>query len=492
MIRNGEMTVAEVKRVLRRYWWTAPTLTVAVAFLGFLATLVLPRKYTSTTLVFVEQPTVPTDFVKPVVTDDLNHRLASMQEQVLSRSRLQPIIEKFNLYPGLRSSTHMEDLVERLRKSVEVDLVQPMQGSINRQPPGFHVSVTFSDPRLAQQICTEITSMFMEQNVKRREQQAADTTQFLSEQLEEAKAKLDEQDRKLAEFKSRNLGILPEQEQTNLSLLAGMNTQLESITQSLSRAQQDKAFNETMLSQQEANWKAQQAGSLNPESMEQQLGLLEDQLAVLQSKYTPEHPDVIKLKSQIEELKRHIAEDPHPKSSGSSGSALREPAPIQQLRAKVKQDDLNIADLVKRQSQIQEQIHILQARVQASPMVEQQFKELTRNYQSASEFYNDLLKKRQNSAMATDLEHQQESETFRVLDPPSLPVTPSYPKLLTFVGGGAAAGLVLALGTLYLLALSDKAMYGERDVELCLKLPVLALVPSFEVVGKGGLAVRRK
>ena len=493
MIRNGEMTVAEMKRVLRRYWWTAPTLTVALAFLGFLTTLVLPRKYTSTTLVFVEQPTVPTDFVKPVVTDDLNHRLASMQEQVLSRSRLQPIIEKFNLYPGLRSSTHMEDLVERLRKSIEVDLVQPMQGSINRQPPGFHVSVTFSDPRLAQQICTEITSMFMEQNVKRREQQAADTTQFLSQQLEEAKAKLDEQDRKLAEFKSRNLGILPEQEQTNLSLLAGMNTQLESITQSLSRAQQDKAFNETMLSQQEASWKAQQAGSLNPESMEQQLGLLEDQLAVLQSKYTQEHPDVIKLKSQIEELKRHIAEDPHPKSSGSSSaSALREPAPIQQLRAKVKQDDLNIADLVKRQSQIQEQIHTLQARVQASPMVEQQFKELTRNYQSASEFYNDLLRKRQNSAMATDLEHQQESETFRVLDPPSLPVTPSYPKLLTFVGGGAAAGLVLALGTLYLLALTDKAMYGERDVELCLKLPVLALVPSFEVVGKGGLAVRRK
>jgi len=454
---------------------------------------VVPRKYTSTTLVFVEQPTVPTDFVKPVVTDDLNHRLASMQEQVLSRSRLQPIIEKFDLYPSLRSTTHMEDLVGRLRKSIEVDLVQPMQGSYNKQPPGFHVSVTFSDPRLAQQICTEITSMFMEQNLKRREQQAADTTQFLSQQLDEAKTKLDEQDRKLAEFKSKNLGILPEQEQTNLSLLAGMNTQLESVTQSLSRAQQDKAFNETMLSQQEASWKAQQAGSQNPETLEQQLGLVEDQLAVLQSKYTPEHPDVIKLKSQVQELKRRIAEDPGAKGSpGSSQSALREPAPLQQLRAKVKQDDLNIADLVKRQSQIQEQIHILQARVQASPMVEQQFKELTRNYQSASEFYNELLKKRENSAMATDLEHQQESQTFKVLDPPSLPVTPSFPKLLNFIGGGAAAGLTLALATMYFLALSDKAMYGERDVELCLKLPVLALVPSFEVLGKSGVAVRKK
>jgi protein tyrosine kinase modulator len=119
--------------------------------------------------------------------------------------------------------------------------------------------------------------------------------------------------------------------------------------------------------------------------------------------------------------------------------------------------------------------------LQASPVVEQQLKEMTRSYQTASEIYNDLLKKRENSAMATDLEHEQQGENFKVLDAPSLPTTPSFPKKIIFVGGGLGAGFALSLGILYLLAVSDKAMYSERDVELCLKIPVLTNVPSFDV-----------
>ncbi|MGB8495398.1 MAG: Wzz/FepE/Etk N-terminal domain-containing protein [Candidatus Acidiferrum sp.] len=481
MIRNGEISLADVKRIFRRYWWIPLVATVVCGTLGFVATRVVPKKYTSSTMVLVEQPTVPTDIVKPVVTDDLNHRLASMQEQILSRSRLQPIIEKFNLYSQSRSKEHMEDLVERLRKSIDVDLLPSMPGSVNRQPPGFQVSVTLNDGQLAQQICTEITSMFMEQNIKRREQQSADTTHFLSQQLDEAKARLDEQDEKLAQFKRQYLGSLPEEEQTNLSLLAGLNTQLEAVTQTLSRAQQDKAFNETMLGQQEASWKVAQSGQQNPETQEQQLVTLEDQLTALLSRYTPEHPDVVKLKTQIEDLKRKIATAPAQRPPSTVQENSHEPPQLQQLRAKIKQGELNIADQIKRQAQIQEQIRIIQGRVQASPMVEQQFKELTRNYQTSLENYNDLMKKRENSSMATDLEHQQESETFKVLDAPSLPLTPSFPKKIIFVGGGVGAGLALGLGIMYLLAVSDKSMYTERDVETCLKMPVLTMVPGFNV-----------
>jgi len=483
MVRNGEIALADIKRMLRRHWWIPLLTTCLFGAAGFTATLVLPKKFKSTTVVLVEQPTVPTDIVKPVVNDDLNHRLSSMSEQVLSRSRLQPIIQKLNLFAGERNPAKQEDVVDRLRKAIDVELMQPMSGSENRQPPGFHVSVTFDDPHLAQQICTEITSMFMEQNVKSRERKSVATTDFLSQQLDEAKAKLDEQDSKLAEFKRKNIGSLPEEEQTNLSLLNGLNSQLDATNQGISRAQQEKVATETMLSSQEAIWKATQTtGQLNPETQEQQLATLQDQLTILLSKYTPEHPDVIKLKSQIEELKKKLAVDPGSKAvSGSTQVNLHEPSQIQQLKAKLKQDELNIVDLTKRQNQIQEQIRILQSRVQASPMVEQQFKELTRNYQTALDFYNDLLRKQANSAMATDLEHQQESETFRVLDPPSLPESPSFPKPLMFIGGGLGGGLALGLGIMYLLALIDKAMYTERDVEVCLKLPVLAMVQNLEI-----------
>jgi len=481
MIRNGEFSLAEVKRIVRRYWWVLPITTVLAGLLGLLTALVLPKKYTSSTMVLVEPPTVSAEVIPTVVTEDLYHRLSSMKEQILSRSRLQPIIEKFDLYADKRPTEHMEDLVERLRKAIEVELIQPMPGSINRQPPGFQVSVSFTDAQMAQRICTEITSMFMEQNVTSREKQAQDTTQFLTEQLEEAKANLDQQDAKLAQFKRQYLGSLPEEQQSNLSLLTGMNSQLEATTQALSRAQQDKAFNESLFSQQEATWKASQSNAQTTDTLDQELVVLQDQLTALLAKYTPEHPDVIKLKIQIEETKRRMAvgSESKPGSATTQASAHESPQ-MQQLRAKIKQDDLSIADLSKHQAQIQEQIRILQGHVQSSPMVEQQFKELTRNYQSALENYNDLLKKEQKSAMATDLEHQQQSERFSVLDPPNLPIKPSFPRKGIFMAAGSGLGLMFGVGVLYLLALGDKAMYSERDVELCLKLPVLTTVPTYD------------
>lgn len=486
MVRNGEIGLAEAKRTLWRYWWILPLSTIILGVLGLIVTYVLPKRYTSETMVLVEQPTVGPDYVKPVISEDLSQRLASMKEKILSVTRLQPIIEKFGLYAGDRSRVHIEDLVERLRKVVEIRPMEPTPGAQSREMPGFYVDVTFNNPQLAQQICTEITSMFLEQNATERKQQAKVTTAFLSKQLEESKKNLDNQDVKLAQFKRQFLGSLPEEQQSNLNILTGMNAQLEANTQALSRAQQDKVFNESLLGQQEANWKASETGQ-NPETAEQQLSALQDQLTSLQSRYTPEHPDVIKLKNQIAELKRRLAEAPKnsPSAKVATQVAAAEPPQIQQLRARLRQDDVSIADLTKRQGQIQDGIRQLQGRVQASPMVEQQLKELTRNYQTAQDFYNDLLKKWQNAGVAGDLVSQQESEQFRVYDPPSLPDRPSFPKKVYFAGGGLGAGFALGVAILYLIVITDKSMHTERDVELALKLPVLALVPVLEVLMQG-------
>jgi polysaccharide chain length determinant protein (PEP-CTERM system associated) len=483
MIRNGEITIPEIKRILRGYWWIIPIAVLGCGSLGFAATMLLPKKYTSETLVLVDQPRVPTEFVKPVVTVDLNQRLASMQEQILSRTRLQPIIEKFGLFPTKRKNQTIDDVVEKLRTAVVVRPLDAMPGTGNHSLPGFYVDVTYENPQAAQQICTEITSMFMQQNSREREQQAVQTTSFLSAQLDEAKRKLDEQDQKLAAFKRQYLGSLPEEGQTNLNLLNSMNAQLEANIQSLNRAQQDKAFNESLLNQQEASAAVGVPVASNTgETPQQQLATLEEQLATLQSRYTPEHPDVVKLRNQVEEFKRRMTEAPKPATV---------PVPkvdsfqVQQLRAKIRQNDQTISDLSKRQNQLQEQLLQLQGRLQASPVVEQQLKEITRNYQTAQDFYNDLLKKREQSAMATDLEHQQQSEQFRVLDPPSLPDRPSFPNKTTFVGGGLGAGLALSLAILYLVGLLDKSMHSERDVELCLNLPVLTTVPALAGIGSG-------
>lgn len=486
MIRNGEISMSEVKRVLRKFWGILPLTVIGGVSLALGATVFIPKRFTSRTLVLVDQPTVSPDLVKPVVSEATNQRLASMQEQILSRSRLQPIIEKFGLYPSERGTVHMEDLVARLRAAIEVTPLEPMQGTQNRQLPGFHVNVTFDNPQVAQRICSEITTMFMEQNSNNINQQGTQTTEFFAQHVEEAKRKLDDQDAKLAEFKKKYMGSLPDQEQANLSLLAGMNSQLEANTQALTRAQQDKALNESLLASQLANWKTVKSGDTTPETLEQQLSALQDQLTALQARYTADHPDVIKSKIQIEQLKKRMADAP--KNTGAttnSQTAGIEPPAIQTLRAKLRQDDISLADLAKRQTQIQGQIGVLQGRIQSTPAVEQQFKELTRNYQSALDFYNDLLKKHDQAAIGTDLNRQQEGEQFRVLDPPSLPMTPSFPKKPVFAGAGLGGGLAIGLAILYLIAALDSSMHTERDVEICMKLPVLATVPSVAPAGRG-------
>jgi len=492
MVRNGEINLGDARRVLRRFWWILPITTILLGAIGLGAALVLPKKYTSQTMVLVEQPTIGPDYVKPVVTEDLNHRLASMQEQVLSRTGLQPIIEKFGLYPKDRDRVHIDALVEELRAAVTIKPMEATPGTQTHQLPGFYVDVTYDNPRTAQQICSEITSMILAQNAGDRQKQVRVTTDFLSQQLEEAKQSLDAQDAKLAQFKRQYLGSLPEEEQTNLNILTGMNTQLEANTQALSRAQQDKAFTESLLSQQEANWKASQIGQ-NPVTAEQQLAALEDQLTNLQARYTPEHPDIIKLKNQIEEVKKQLTAPPKDNTAANSTlqASVKEPPEIQQLRAKLRQDEISITDLAHRQSEIQEQIRQLQGRVQASPVVEQQFKELTRNYQTALDFYNDLLKKRQNAGVAGDLESEQQSEQFRVYDPPSLPDQPSFPKKVIFVGGGLGGGFALGLGILFLIAIGDKSLHNERDVELALKLPVLVTVPTLDLTGSPAIRTAR-
>jgi protein tyrosine kinase modulator len=490
MVGNNPISVTDIKRVLRRWWWILPLTTVFFGGLGTLAAMVLPKKYTSKTMVTVEDATISPKLLEPVITDDLNRQLGAMKEEILSRSRLQPVIEKLGLYQQERGKAHIEDLDDRLRASVNITPLEPMAGTANRQIPGFYINVTFNNGLLAQQICTEITSMFLEENARERQTKSQQTTGFFQQRLDEAKKKLDDEDAKLAEFKSKHPGEMPDQAQTSISLLSALNAQLESNTQQLSRAQQEKTFNESLLQQQLANL-AQATSSTgvvaSAETLDDQLTAQQQKLVSLLNIYTPEHPDVVKTQRAIEDLKKRIEEQQKAGTAATTATANAkptriEPPQVQQLRAKLRLDDQNIADLVKAQSRLQGEIGVLQGRIQATPMVEQEYKDLTRDYQTASENYNDLLKRLNTSEVAEHMENQQQSESFKVFDPPSLPNEPSFPNKLMFAGGGFGGGLALGLGCLYLIAAMDKSLHSERDVELGLKLPLLVSIPALDVV----------
>ncbi len=479
-----EMTMEDYFAMIRRRWVLIVGLALSGPLLAYGVSRLLPEKFKSQTLVLIEQPTVSNKIVESLDTTDINQRLASMQSQILSRSRLEPIIHQFNLYPRDVNREPMDDLVLRLQKAIEVTPILPMAETRAQQLPGFYIAVTLDNAQNAQGVCTALTSMFIEQNLRLRQENSEVTTRFLAQELATAKASLDEQDGKLAAFKSHHIGELPDDEQTNLNLLTGLTSQLDASTQALVRAQQDKTFTESLLSQQVAAWQAAQTGH-DPETLEQQLSVLQAHLATLQSSYTDDYPDVIRAKNDIAVLQKKITdgEGQNKASANNKGPKTSvEPAQIQQLRAQVHNDDLMIAAKTKEQEQIRKQINLYQDRVQSSPAVEQQYKELTRGYQTALESYNELQKKRDDSAMATNLERKQEGEQFRVLDPANLPEKPDFPNRPLFALGGLFGGLALGLGIAYLLEIKDSSFKTERDVEFALHLPVLAMVPAIELL----------
>ncbi|HEY6293574.1 MAG TPA: Wzz/FepE/Etk N-terminal domain-containing protein [Terriglobia bacterium] len=532
MIGNREMSLEDYTKILRRRlrWVLLPA--VLGALVGYLVTLVIPPEYTSVSLLLIERPTVPKDLVESTATDDLFTRLATMQEQIESRTRLQPLIERYDLYKGERKKS-MEDAVEEMRKAIsiqEVEWSSALAKTTNKQPvPGFTISFTSDNARQAQQVNTELTSMFMGENLQQHEDAARGTADFLANQLTDAKRALDEQDAKLAEFKRKNLGALPEDQGSNLQVLGTLNTQLASVTEELNRSEQDKAYAQSLLSQQEAAWKASQSGpdNVSTETLQDQLNKMKASLAMLQGRYTEDYPDVVKLKSNIVQVEKQIADQNAQQASAqspsgqnsaaqkpvapdataqnlggpasgagapASGQASDAPPSIQQLRARLKQTEIFIKAKTQEQAKLQQQIRSYESRLQVTPAVEEEYKQLSMGHDQALKFYNALLASRDQSQMSVDLETEGKGEHFNVLDSANLPQQPSFPVWWQFALGGLAGGLVIGMGLAVILELKDKAIRDERDVEFYLSLPTLGLVPTIGVEngknGKGGFLRR--
>ena len=486
----------------RRVWWIViPTLLAPLV--GFLVSYAFAPKYKSQSLVLVEGQKVPEGYVKPVVTEDLTQRIATMQQQVLTRSRLRPMIERLDL---AKNPNELDGLIASVRENLSIDPVQSTSVGSNAtvttssgkkkkaqssssnsgDVPGFYVSFTANKPRVAQQICAALTSMLLEENLKAREQLAQGTTDFLARQLEESKQTLDDLETKITSFKKDHMGQLPGDEDANLKVLMTLNSQLDASTQTLNRATQDKTYAETGLAQQLANWKSSQT-SMNPQTLEQQITSLQSQLVTLQSRYTDDHPDVIKTKNDIAELKRKLDEvnaAPIQAVESTAQASNSEPAEIRQLRSQIHQYDTVIKQVTDDQKRLQTQITQYQSRVALSPGIEEQYKGLTRDYDTAQRVYNDLLAKKSQAEIQTDMEHRQQGEQMRLLNPASLPDSPSFPTRWMFAAGGLGAGLGLGFGLAILKEFLDSSVRNERDVQAALELPMLGALPWI-VAGAG-------
>jgi polysaccharide chain length determinant protein (PEP-CTERM system associated) len=475
MLGHRALTLQDYTVILKRRWWMIAIPAIIFPIVGYGITFLVQPQYVSQTLVLVEQQKVPDTYVKPVVTEDLNGRLATMREQILSRSRLQPIIERFNLFANSKMS--MDDRIDLTRKNIDI---KPIQSEIARTGglPGFFISFKANDARTAQLVCGEIQSLFVSENLSDRQASASGTTEFLKGQLADAKAKLDEEDAKLAKFQQTYAGKLPGAETSNTSMLTTLNTQLDAATQGLARMEQDKSYAESILAlQQTQAGQTSEHGGASPQTDQVELQQLLAQEADLTTRYTDDYPDVVTIRRKIKELRQQMAKAPAPAViTAPSSPKPSDSLSVLQLRAQLRAMEQGIAQKKRDQTEIQAQLRMYQERIAASPAVEEEYKSITRDNQTAQAFYDDLLNKMNQSKMATDLEKRQQGEQFRVMDEPNLPEAPAFPKRPAFVMGGLALGLALGLLIVALLEYMDTALRSERDVWAFTKLPTLGVI----------------
>lgn len=475
MLGHRTLNVEDYVTILKRRWWIIMIPAIILPVLAVGATYFITPQYVSNTLVLIDQQKVPGDFVKPVVTEALDSRLAYMTEQILSRSSIEPIITKYNLYADQHLS--MDARVDLARKALHIEAIESEIARSNGLP-GFKIAFTANDPHTAQQVCSDITSLFTGANLKQRQAAADNTTDFLQEQINDAKRTLDDQDAKVAEFERENFGRLPGDEGSNVNIMSSLNSRLDATTQAIQTLEQNKSVTEALLAQQVQPVPAAVATYQASQAEEKELDELESQEADLTAHYTPDYPDVKEVQRKIRDLKAEMARDaaaPQPAPASTSTNRPDSAATVQ-LRAQLRGIEVQIQAKQREQDDLKRQIQSYEGRIQSSPEVEAEYKAITRDHDTALAFYNSLRDKMNQSQMTTDLEHRQEGETFTVLDAASLPTEPTYPKTASFAGGGLGGGIALGLLIVAFLEYKDTALRTEREVWDFTHLPTLAII----------------
>jgi polysaccharide biosynthesis transport protein len=486
---------------LQRRWTILLPLFLCWAIV-WTASWFIPSSYTSEALILVEQQKIPEQYVVPNVTESLQDRLQSMTAQILSRTRLQETINHYGLYQSRGAQGKMMpvgDPVERMRKDIKIEPVD--SASHPGQLTAFKIDYSAASPQLANKVNTELTSLFIQEDLRSQQELSQGTTTFLEGQLTDAKAKLEEQEAKVRAFKAQHFGDLPSQAETNVQILTGLQSQLESTQRDLDAARQQKLYLESLQQQYQAaqaNLGTDTATGSSVGAYDKELSALRQELADARSRLTDEHPDVIALKDKIartEKLKKDLeaenashaeAAKPEKNVDPSLSTLVQHGAttPMMQVQSQLKAVAFEIQNYEQHVKELESEIASYRARLNMTPQTEQELADISRGYEESKANYDSLLKKQNQSQLATSLQEQQQGQQFKLLDPPSMPYKPSSPNRIMFSLGGLAAGAGLGVGLALLLELKNNVVRKQEDLEGLIPARVLVGIPHLNEPGE--------
>ena len=471
--------------IVRRKWLVIASLLAGVVIAGVLC-VVLPKSYRSSTLILIEDQKIPNDYVKGIGGASIEERLTMIQQQVMSRTLLSQIIEEFKLYERQVERTGIESAIEGIRKEIKVETVGTA-GARGKSVEAVTISFAHEQPMTAMKVTAKLASLFIEENLKVREQLVTGVSVFLEQELHEAKTGLEAQEQAISRYKTKYIGLLPEQMEANLRALDRLQTELNATDESL-HSQTDKLSTvEKSIKEYQASGTTQTipgaptSAYAGMDPLVGRLRELERQLTTLMATdYKETYPDIVEAKQEIKSVKKQLAE----KYGDAAGEKDRDAAKTfdPYLRELIKQRNelrSEVSSVKERSRRIAEQIREFEHRVEQTPSREQEVMILMRDYENMQKNYQALLDKRLNAHVAENLEKRQKGEQFRVLDPANLPQKLDSPNrmLIMMLGllGGCGLGVGLAVGRDRLFP----TFKHRQELETLPGIRVLATIPNF-------------
>lgn len=508
---------------------------IVVTAISIFIVMKLPPVYTAEALILVDSQKIPERLVPSTVSNDIQDRLASLTQEILSSTRLQKIVDEFGLY-RLKRKTHVrEEILEMMRNDISWKLER---GWTNNKPGAFRVGYAGPDAAIVAKVANRLANLYIEENLRTREVQAEGTSEFLETQVQDAKQKLDALEAAIGAYKMKHNGELPEQQGALDGAMVRLQLSQNGNHDALTRAQESKAMLESslrlaettlnMLTQRSSNNAAPAevataaepaAGSSAPAAADpapptpKASEALEAQLDQLQVRYGSQHPDVKRLKLEIERVKATEAEESRlavqkpaetPKQNATTVSTpVRRVLPkvnasasveigqarehIQVLKSQIGLAEKEIENRKAEQDRLQRESSLYQAKLTGIPLREQELAMITRDYDSTKGLYRSLLEKRHSADMSTDMERRMKSERFTIIDPARVPEKPFKPNRPFYSFLGSACGLILSLGLAIGHEMRRDFFLGEW--ELPPAIGVLASVPRISMDEQGRLAV---
>ena len=505
MLPGKQYTLDDYLGIVWRRKWFVIVPFVVIAAGTFLGTQFLPDRYRSDARILIVPQQVPENFVQPTVTTALDARLQAISQQIQSRTRLERIIQELNLYADVRETMIMEDVVERMRRDIAIQI--PRTRGRRDEPSFFTVSFTAENARTAMQVTERLASEFISDSLQDRTLQADQTTQFLQTQLEDSRRRLIDHEQKLEQFRRKYTGQLPSQVQSNLAVMQSTQAQLENVAQAINRDRDrqlvlDRTIGDLMAMRPPPVQVASggRRGQPAPTSAGDQLEAARVALRALLLRLKPEHPDVIRAQRAVRELEQKAAAEELNAPVGidiaaaaaAAGLSPTDQKRLSEMQAERESLDRRIALNRAEESRLQGILSSYRSRVEAAPTREAEETELMRDYTGLQEQYATLLARSQQSQVAADLERRQIGEQFKLIDPARVPERPISPNRQRLNMLGALAGLGFGLALIVLLEYRNTTFRIDDDVTVSLALPVIAVIPAMMTRRERRFAKRRR